>query len=147
MQQALQRGLQAGAFAGLLLVGLFFVDYGPATNLSTVARWVALDGNAWSKLIGAVLLVVFGAVIGGLFGVALGSRSRSLFQSVLVGLVAGLGFWVVLVVLLSTVVRQIQQSPYGMLFWLVSSLLYVLVLGSLYGTFQQEGAHARRARV
>jgi hypothetical protein len=143
MQQALQRGLRAGAFAGLLLVGLFFVDYGPATTLLTVARWVVLDGNTWSKLIGAVLLVALGSMVGGLLGVVLGSRSRSLFQSVLAGLATGLGFWVVLVLLLSTVVRQIHQSPYGMLFWLVSSLLYGLVLGCLYGTLQQEGAHAR----
>lgn len=41
------RGLRAGTLAGLLLVGLFFVDYGPATTLSTVARWFALDGNPW----------------------------------------------------------------------------------------------------
>jgi predicted neutral ceramidase superfamily lipid hydrolase len=141
MQQAVQRGLRAGALAGLLLVGIFFVDYGPATNLSTVARWFALDGNAWSKLIGAILLVIVGAVFGGLFGIALRSRSLSLSQSVLIGLATGLGFWIVLVLLLSTVVRHIQQSLYGMLFWLVTSLLYGLVLGSLYGKFQkQEGA-------
>jgi hypothetical protein len=136
MQQAVQRGLRAGALAGLLLVGIFFVDYGPATNLSTIARWFALDGNAWSKLIGAILLVMVGAVFGGLFGIALRSRLLSLSQSVLVGLVAGLCWWVVLVLLLSTAVRHIQQSPYGMLFWLMTSLLYGLALGSLYGKFQ-----------
>ena len=141
MQKAVQRGLRAGALAGLLLVGLFFADYGPATTLSTVARWFALDGNAWSKLIGAILLVIVGAVFGGLFGIALRSRSLSLSQSVLVGLATGLGFWIVLVLLLSTAIRHIEQSLYGMLFWLVTSLLYGLVLGSLYGTFQkQEGA-------
>ncbi len=59
------RGLRAGTLAGLLLVGLFFVDYGPATTLSTVARWFALDGNPWSKLIGAILLVALGGVFGG----------------------------------------------------------------------------------
>lgn len=144
MQQAVPRGLRAGALAGLLLIGLFFVDYGPATNLTTIARWFALDGNAWSKFIGAILLVVLGAVFGGLFGAFVRLWSPSLAHSVLVGLVTGLGFWVVLVLLLSTTVRQIQQSPYGMVFWLVISLLYGLVLGSLYGTFQQEDAHARR---
>lgn len=141
MQKAVQRGLRAGALAGLLLVGLFFADYGPATTLSTVARWFALDGNAWSKLIGAILLVIVGAVFGGLFGIALRSRSLSLSQSVLVGLATGLGFWIVLVLLLSTAIRHIEQSLYGMLFWLVTSLLYGLVLGSLYGKFERAGGH------
>ncbi len=141
MQKAVQRGLRAGALAGLLLVGIFFADYGPATTLSTVARWFALDGNAWSKLIGAILLVIVGAVFGGLFGIALRSRSLSLSQSVLVGLATGLGFWIVLVLLLSTAIRHIEQSLYGMLFWLVTSLLYGLVLGSLYGKFERAGGH------
>ncbi|HYU73955.1 MAG TPA: DUF6789 family protein [Ktedonobacteraceae bacterium] len=145
MQQAVQRGLRAGALAGLLLVGIFFVDYGPATNLTTIARWFALDGNAWSKLIGAILLVVLGAIFGGLFAALVRLWSSSLFKSVLVGLVMGLCWWVVLVLLLSTVVRHIQQSLYGTLFWLVTSLLYGLVLGSLYGKFQkQEGAREPR---
>jgi hypothetical protein len=123
MQQAVQRGLRAGALAGLLLVGIFFVDYGPATNLTTIARWFALDGNPWSKLIGALLLVVLGAVFGGLFGAFVRLWSPSLLHSVLVGLVTGLGFWVLLVLLLSTMVRHIQQSLYGTLFWLMTSLL------------------------
>jgi cell shape-determining protein MreD len=144
MQKAVQRGLRAGALAGLLQVFIFFADYGPATNLSTIARWFALDGNAWSRLIGAIFLIVLGAVFGGLLGTALGSRSLSLSQSVLAGLATGLCWWVVLVLLLSTVFRHIPQSPYGMLLWAMSSLLYGLVLGSLYGTFQQEDTRARR---
>jgi len=139
MQQTVQRGLRAGALAGLLLVGLFFVDYGPATSLTTIARWFALDGNPWSKLLGALLLVIVGAIFGGLFAALVGLWSPSLWHSVLLGLVTGLGFWVLLVLLLSTVVWHIQQSLYGMLFWLVISLLYGLVLGSLYGQFQHAG--------
>jgi len=125
--------------AGLLLVGLFFADYGPANNLITIARWFALDGNTWSKLIGAILLVVLGAVFGGLFGAIVRPWSPSLFQSVLVGFATGLCWWVVLVLLLSMVVKHIQQSPYGTLFWLVTSLLYGLVLGSLYWQFETKG--------
>ncbi|HZU01063.1 MAG TPA: hypothetical protein VFA10_15450 [Ktedonobacteraceae bacterium] len=139
MQQTVQRGLRAGALAGLLLVGLFFVDYGPATSLATIARWFALDGNPWSKLLGALLLVIVGAVFGGLFAALVRLWSPSLWHSVLLGLVTGLGFWVLLVLLLSTVVWHIQQSLYGMLFWLVMSLLYGLVLGSLYGQFERAG--------
>jgi len=144
MYDAFLRGLRAGALAGLLLVGLFFVDYGPATNLSTVARWFALDGNLGSKVMGALFLVTLGAIFGGLFGVAV-RRSGSLLHMVAAGLVAGLCWWVVLILLLSTVLRHIQQSPYGTLFWLVTSLLYGLVLGSLYGQFETgEGEHEPR---
>src|SRR6266536_6186369 len=138
MQQAVQRGRRAGALAGLLLVGIFFVDYGPATSLTTIARWFALDGNPWSKLIGAILLVMVGAVFGGLFAALVRLWSPSQFNSVPIGLVAGLCWWGLLVLLLSTAVRHIQQSLYGTLFWLVISLLYGLVLGSLYGTFQRQ---------
>ena len=146
MQRTVQYSVRAGALAGLLLVGMFFVDYGPAMNLVTVAHWFALDGNAWSKLIGALLLVVLGALFGGLFGVVVHTRSLSFPQSVFVGLVTGLLWWVVLVLLLAIVVRHIQQSLYGTLFWLVVSLLYGLVLGSLFEQFQHgEMRHERRA--
>jgi hypothetical protein len=144
MSDALLRGLRAGALAGLLLIGLFFVDYTPAGNLSTVARWFALDGNAWSKVIGAFLLVVLGGIFGGLFGVVV-RRLDSLLHLMVAGLVAGLCWWAVLVLLLSTVLRHIQQSPYGMMSWLVSSLLYGLVLGLLYKQFQN-GESAREPR-
>lgn len=136
MYDTFLRGLRGGALAGLLLVSLFFVDYGPATNLSMVARWFALDGNPWSKVIGALLLVTLGGLFGGLFGIAI-RRFGSQLHVMLAGLVAGLCWWVVLVLLLSTALRHIQQSPYGTVFWLVTSLLYGLVLGSLYGQFQQ----------
>ena len=127
MYDAFLRGLRAGALAGLLLVGLFFVDYGPATNLSTVARWFALDGNPCSKVIGALFLVVLGGLFGGLFSVAV-RASGSLLHVVATGLVAGLCWWGVLVLLLSTVLRHIQQSPYGTVFWLITSLLYGVML-------------------
>ncbi|HEY4383313.1 MAG TPA: hypothetical protein VGN34_02400 [Ktedonobacteraceae bacterium] len=144
MYDACLRGLRAGALAGLLLVGLLFVDYGPATNLSTVARWFALDGHPWSKVIGALLLLLLGGLFGGVFRLIV-RWPGSLRQSVLAGLVAGLCWWVVLVLLLSTAFRHIQQSLYGMLFWLVMSLLYGLVLGSLSGQVQKwEGGHEPR---
>lgn len=136
MQRTVQHGVRAGALAGLLLVVVFFVDYGPAASLVTVARWFALDGNAWSKLIGAILLVALGTVFGGLFGVTAHTRSFSFSQSVLIGLATGLLWWVLLFLLVGTVARHIEQSLYGTLFWLVASLLYGLVLGSLFGQFQ-----------
>ncbi len=73
---------------------------------------------------------------GGLFGIARRSRSLACVPSVLVGLIIGLCWWIVLVLLLSTV---IQQSPYGTLFWLVTSLLYGLMLERLYRQFQKRG--------
>jgi hypothetical protein len=85
-------------------------------------------------------------LFGGLFGVVVHTRSLSFPQSVFVGLVTGLLWWVVLVLLLAVVVRHIQQSLYGTLFWLVVSLLYGLVLGSLFEQFQHgEMRHERRA--
>jgi hypothetical protein len=113
MYDTFLRGLRGGALAGLVLVSLFFVDYGPAANLSTVARWFALDGNPWSKMIGALLLVT----LGGLFGVAI-RRFGSQLHVMLGGLVAGLCWWVVLVLLLSTALRHIQQSLSGTVFWI-----------------------------
>lgn len=133
MQYTVQRGLRAGALAGLLLLGVFFADYGPATNLTTVARWVALNGNAFSKVIGAIVLIVLGALFGGLFGLVMRKQPVSLARSIVVGLLTGLVWWVVLVLLVSDLLWHINQSPYGMMFWLMVSLLYGLVLGSLAG--------------
>jgi uncharacterized protein YacL len=137
MDSSVQRGLRAGAGSGLLLVGVFFVDYGPATNLTTVAHWVALSGNAFSKVIGAILLIVLGTLFGGLFGLVMRHQPTSLARAIVVGLLTGLLWWVVLVLLVSSLLWHIQQSPYGMLFWLMVSLLYGLVLGSLAGNMAQ----------
>ena len=140
MQYTVQRGLRDGALAGLLLVGVFFADYGPATNLTTVARWVALNGNTFSKVIGAIVLIVLGSLFGGLFGLVMhryGSQPVSLGRSIVAGLLTGLVWWVVLVLLVSGLLWHINQSPYGVMFWLMISLLYGLVLGSLAGRMAQ----------
>jgi uncharacterized membrane protein affecting hemolysin expression len=62
-------------------------------------------------------------------------------QTILAGLGMGAIWWVVVVLLLGTVIRQIQQSVYGMLLFLVVSLLYGLVLGSLYVQLPQRKEH------
>ncbi len=142
MHSTIQRGLLAGVASGLLLVGVFFADYGPATNLTTVAHWVALSGNAFSKVLGALLLIVLGTLSGGLFGLVMRSQPASLARSIVVGLLTGLLWWIVLVLLVSELLWHIQMSPYSMLFWLMVSLLYGLVLGSLAGNMAQ-GEEAR----
>jgi hypothetical protein len=139
MPHAMTHGLRAGALAGLLMVGLFFVDDGPATNLSMVAHWFALDLGTWSKLIGAILLVLLGMLFGGLMSAFTRTRSLSLVQGLAVGVVTGLLWWAVLVLLLGTLIRHTQQSPYGWLFWFVTSLLYGLVLGGLYVSGSRQG--------
>ncbi|MFL5624936.1 MAG: hypothetical protein ACJ788_05005 [Ktedonobacteraceae bacterium] len=126
----LRRGLVAGVFAGLLVALALFVDYGPGANLSTIAHWFALVGTGADKLIGFVLLLLLGAAFGLLFGVVVGRRVFTMDQLVLAGLVTGFVWWVVL--LLGTVIRQMQQSVYDMMLFLVISLLYGLALGSLY---------------
>ncbi len=135
MYHAVQQGLRSGMLAGLLLVGLLFVDYGPATNLTTVARLFALDAGNWNKLIGAVLLVVLGALFGGLYAIIF-RRALGAFHFILPGLATGLCWWVLLILLLATAIRHIQQSPYGMLLWFVISLFYGLTLASLYRQLQ-----------
>lgn len=137
MQRAIQVGLRAGACSGLLLVAVFFVDYGPATNLASVARWFWLDGNAWSKLIGALLVLALATLVGGIFGVATRSRTLSLSQSIMVGLLAGIIGWVILVLLLAMLVRHIQFAPYAMLYWIIVSLFSGLILGSLFAQFEK----------
>lgn len=143
MQYTVQRGLRDGALAGLLLVGVFFADYGPATNLNTVAHWVALNGNAFSRVIGAIVLIVLGALFGSLFALVLRRQPASMARSLIVGLLTGLLWWIVLVLVVSGLLWHIHQSPYGMMFWLMASLLYGLVLGSLAGrTARREGVRA-----
>lgn len=146
MQSTVKLGVRAGALAGLLLVGLFFTDYGPATNLNTVAHWVALSGNAFSKVIGALLLIVLGALFGGLFGLVMRRQPATLARSIVVGLLTGLLWWVVLVLLVSGLLWHIRQSPYGVLFWLMVSLVYGLVLGSITDNMAQQ-ARRKEARI
>ena len=129
----LRRGAAAGLLAGFVVALLFFVDYGPGTNLSTIAHWFALSGSSLDKLVGFVLLLAVGTLFGLVFGAVCGRRRLTMSQSVLAGLLTGVVWWVVIVWLLGTIIRHGQQSLYGVMLFLMSSLLYGLVLGSLYG--------------
>jgi hypothetical protein len=51
-------------------------------------------------------------------------------QVMLAGLATGVVWWVVVFLLLGTVIRHNPQSLYGMMLFLVVSLLYGLALGS-----------------
>jgi hypothetical protein len=137
MQRTLPTGLKAGACSGLLLVALFFVDYGPATSLASLARWFMLNDNAWSKLIGALLVLALATLSGALFGAATRGRILSRSQSLMMGLLAGVLWWVILVLLLAMLVRHIQFSLFAMLYWIIVSLFFGLVLGSLFARFEQ----------
>lgn len=98
-----------------------------------MAHWVALSGNSFSKVIGALLLIVLGALFGGFFGLVMRRQPATLARFIVVGLLTGLLWWGVLVLLVSGLLWHIQQSPYGVLFWLITSLVYGLVLGSITG--------------
>lgn len=137
MRRAIQVGLQAGACSGVLLVALFFVDYGPATNLASIARWFWLDGSGWSKLIGALIVLVLATLGGALFGAATRGRTLSLSQSILMGLLAGIIGWALLVLLLAILIRHIPFAPYTMLYWIIVSLFSGLILGSLFARFER----------
>jgi hypothetical protein len=78
-------------------------------------------------------------LFGGLMSAFTRTRSLSLVQGLAVGVVTGLLWWAVLVLLLGTLIRHTQQSPYGWLFWFVTSLLYGLVLGGLYVSGSRQG--------
>jgi hypothetical protein len=138
-------GLKAGICSGLLLIALFFVDYGPATSLASVARWFMLDGNSWSKLIGALLVLVLATLSGALLGAATRGRILSRFQSLMMGLLAGILWWIVLVLLLAMLVRHIQFSPFAMLYWIIVSLFFGLVLGSLFAQFERRTVREQTA--
>jgi len=78
-------------------------------------------------------LLALGAVFGVLFGAVAGRWAATLSRSILAGLVTGVIWWAGIVWLLGTVIRHGHQSPYGVMLFFMSSLLYGLVLGSLYG--------------
>jgi len=130
--QSIRRGLLAGTLAGLLLVGLLFIDEGPGNQFSLVARAFALGDDSGSKGVSALLLIGLGGLLGGLFGLLLRHRAVSHAQSLCAGLVVGVGWWVVLFGLLGALVQRLPFSLYSLLLYLVLSLVYGMILGSLY---------------
>jgi hypothetical protein len=126
----IRRGLVAGFLAGSLVALLFFVDYGPGANLATIAHWFALAGTGVDKLLGFVLLSILGAIFGLLFEAIFGRWVSTMSQVMLAGLATGVVWWVVVFLLLGTVIRHHSQSMYGMMLFLMVSLLYGLALGS-----------------
>jgi hypothetical protein len=130
-------GLLAGALAGVLLVALLYVDEGPANQLILVAQTFGLDGRGASKVVAAGLILALGTLIGGLFGILLRQRPLSRGNALVWGLAAGVLWWAVLFVLLGDVIQRLVFPPYGMMLYLALSLVYGLVLGSIYSIMQQ----------
>jgi hypothetical protein len=128
----LRRGLLAGLIAGLVLALLFFVDSGPGANLHTVAKWFALDSKGTGAYTGFILL----SILGGLFGLAFGAfqrgREMTLSRAVLSGLLLGVAWLVILVLLLGSLVSHISLGLYRTMLFLTTSLLYGLLTGSMY---------------
>ncbi len=136
MQQSILHGVSAGALAGLLLVGILFVDYSPGGNLTQVARWFGLGGGSGSQLVGVILLVIVGALFGGVLALLTARWADSFAQFVLTGTLMGLLWWAILVLLLGIGLQKTRMNPYEMLYWLAVSLFYGLSLGSLFGQLQ-----------
>lgn len=134
---SLRKGLFAGLTAGLVLALLYCVDYGPGTNLHTVAKWFGLDSKDAGGYSGFVLLLI----LGGLFGLAFGAFQRgvgtrfiasTLTRAIIAGLILGVAWFVILVLLLGTIVGHVTPGPYGFMLFIVTSLLYGLLVGYMY---------------
>ena len=129
---SLRKGLFAGAIAGLVLALLYFVDYGPGANLHTAAKWFGLDSKGAGGFIGFVLLIVLGALFGLAFGALQRGREITLTRAVVSGLILGVAWFVILVLLLGIIVGHVTLGPYGVMLFIVTSLLYGLLVGALY---------------
>jgi hypothetical protein len=132
MMDSLRKGLFAGLLAGLVLALLYFVDYGPGANLHTVARWFILDSKSAGSYIGFALLLILGAFFGLAFGAIQRGIEITLSRTIVSGLLLGIAWFVILVLLLGIVVMHITLGVYGFMFFIVTSLLYGLLVGYMY---------------
>jgi hypothetical protein len=126
------RGLLAGLLAGLVLVCLLFVDDVPGKQLVFVARWFDPGGEGASAWAGALQLLILAGLTGGIFGDILYRWGTSLTRLLLLGLIAGLVWWFIVVLLVAIVVERLEFSAYDTLLYLALSLLYGMLLGNLY---------------
>jgi hypothetical protein len=126
------RGFLAGLMAGLVLALLFFVDSGPGANLHIVAKWFALDNKGTGAYAGFVLLIILGGLFGLAFGAFQRGREMTLARAVLSGLVLGVAWLVILVLLLGSLVSHVTLGLYRNMLFLVDSLLYGLLTGYMY---------------
>lgn len=129
---SLRKGLFSGLIAGLVLALLYFVDYGPGTNLHTVAKWFALDSKDAGGYSGFVLLLILGALFGLAFGAFQHGREDTLTRAIISGLILGIAWFVILVLLLGTIVGHVTPGLYGFMLFIATSLLYGLLVGVLY---------------
>ncbi len=138
------RGLLAGLFAGLILALLYLVDYGPGTQLHSVASWFALDNASTGRLFGFVLLIVLGGVFGVFFGLIHRGQQPTLIRAILSGLALGVIWWIVIMLALGNLVQQaplLNLSFNSFLFFFTLALLYGMILGTAYfqSTVRREG--------
>lgn len=137
----IQNGLLAGLFAGLVLAGLFFLDYGPGGLLHNPARWLALDSKDAGKFVGFLLLIILGGLFGILFGLIESRGERTLGRSLLLGVAMGILLWIIVPFLFGTLINHGGLDFGGFLYSFVPLLLYGMLLGSV---FFQRDIQARR---
>ncbi len=113
---------------GLFLGILFFVDYGPGASLLKSASWFGLSHGGGAKWFGFLILIVLGA----LFGVLQRNRPIELGRSLIVGLVMGLAWWLMVVLLIGTGINHVPLDLGGFLYSFTMLLLYGILLGSLF---------------
>jgi hypothetical protein len=131
MGKTLRHGLLKGLFAGFLASLLFVVDYGPANSLRGVASWLALNNPGTDKLIGFLLLLLFGAAFGGLFGLLESRGPLTLGRALVLGLLTGALWWLLVVFGIGTLVNHLRLDFGSWLLSFIPLLVYGLLLGSL----------------
>src|SRR5947209_15965618 len=126
------RGLFAGLAAGAILAVLYFVDYGPGNSLALVAHWFGISGRDSSRWLGFVLLIILGGVFGIILGVLQRNREVTFSRSLVTGLVLGFVWWAICPLFLGLLIAHAQLNLGTFLFSFVTSLMYGLLLGTIY---------------
>lgn len=132
--QSIRHGLLAGTAAGAILLGLLFLDQGPADQFIVVAQTFGMNGHNGSKLAAALLMFALAVMLGGLFGALLRQPTISRLRSLLWGVAVGVLWWGILFVFLGNMVEGLPFVLYTFLLYLLLCLIYGMVLGSVYAT-------------
>lgn len=137
MIKRLRQGMLAGLCAGFFAALLFVVDYGPANSLHRVASWLALDSPAVGRFVGFLLMLILGAIFGALFVILGRERAVTLGRMLGLGLLTGVIWWVVVVLLLGAVINHVGLDFGSWLFSFIPLLVYGLLLSSLSFQWRQ----------
>ena len=104
----------------------------PTHALLAASQWFALDSKSAGAYTGFVLLIILGGLFGLAFATFQRDRKITLSRAVLSGLVLGVAWLVILVLLLGSLVSHVSLDLYRIMLFLATSLLYGLLTGYMY---------------